>query len=449
MKDGVLLINKPSGLTSRDVVNKIVKIYQTKKVGHTGTLDPLATGVLIVCLGKYTKLVEELTSKEKEYIATMQLGIETDTLDTTGQVLKTKEVTVSKEKVLKKSTENKDLEDLKPFLGFKHNLQSLVTAMSLEKNYGNYGLDLTNFTLYGIQRHSGTQYKQGKIKNHDMLGYYDSFISRGCSIDCNSKAWSLESFVVAEADEIAQRHHDVEDAIRGGLIAKNEILDIITTNFSNYLNSKEIKELKKSAESDIETFISTVSRIIVNLYVTRLVHASIININHFICKNDLTQKKFAQYLQTHCPNDDEVSQLISYSILCESEKDFEEKSKEFQGTITRRVLSSYDIQRMDAKGKYIIKKMFQAYYHTPQQLPDHSVCEFLTSLDSKNYSHDNLMDIIHREGIGKVRDDFFKILNGNTYDFTKKRLILMRVICNFIAGMTDSFATKTYEELYG
>ena len=65
MIDGVLLINKPKNKTSRDVVNQISKIYHTKKVGHTGTLDPLATGVLILCLGKYTKLVQELTSEEK------------------------------------------------------------------------------------------------------------------------------------------------------------------------------------------------------------------------------------------------------------------------------------------------------------------------------------------------------------------------------------------------
>ncbi len=101
MKDGILFINKPQGLTSRDVVNQISKIYQTKKVGHTGTLDPLATGVLIICLGKYTKLVEELTSSEKEYIATMKLGIKTDTGDITGNILEKKEVTVSQNEIEK------------------------------------------------------------------------------------------------------------------------------------------------------------------------------------------------------------------------------------------------------------------------------------------------------------------------------------------------------------
>ncbi len=100
MKDGVLFINKPKGVTSRDVVNKISKVYQTKKVGHTGTLDPIATGVLIVCLGKYTKLVEELTSKEKEYMATMFQGIQTDTKDITGKIIKEKKVTATNSQII-------------------------------------------------------------------------------------------------------------------------------------------------------------------------------------------------------------------------------------------------------------------------------------------------------------------------------------------------------------
>lgn len=100
MKDGVLFINKPKGVTSRDVVNKISKVYQTKKVGHTGTLDPIATGVLIVCLGKYTKLVEELTSKEKEYMATMCQGIQTDTKDITGKIIKEKKVTATNSQII-------------------------------------------------------------------------------------------------------------------------------------------------------------------------------------------------------------------------------------------------------------------------------------------------------------------------------------------------------------
>lgn len=88
----ILYINKPKDITSFDVVHKISNIFGIKKVGHTGTLDPLATGVMLVCIGKATKIVELLTAEDKEYIAEVKLGIKTDTLDITGEVLETREV---------------------------------------------------------------------------------------------------------------------------------------------------------------------------------------------------------------------------------------------------------------------------------------------------------------------------------------------------------------------
>ena len=89
---GVLVINKDSGITSRDVVNKVSNILGIKKVGHTGTLDPLASGVLVLTIGKATKLGEILTSLEKEYITTIKQGVMTDTLDVTGNIIDEKKV---------------------------------------------------------------------------------------------------------------------------------------------------------------------------------------------------------------------------------------------------------------------------------------------------------------------------------------------------------------------
>ena len=98
---GIIVVDKPKGYTSRDIVNIISHELHEKKVGHTGTLDPLATGVLVVCLGKYTKLVDMLTSLNKEYIAEIKLGVETDTLDITGNILREEDVQVTKEQILK------------------------------------------------------------------------------------------------------------------------------------------------------------------------------------------------------------------------------------------------------------------------------------------------------------------------------------------------------------
>lgn len=98
--NGILLVNKEENYTSRDVVNKVGKILETKKIGHTGTLDPLATGVLVLCIGSATKLNEILTSTYKEYEAEITLGLLTDTLDITGNVLKEENMKINKEQVL-------------------------------------------------------------------------------------------------------------------------------------------------------------------------------------------------------------------------------------------------------------------------------------------------------------------------------------------------------------
>ena len=99
--DGIILVNKPKNITSRDVVNEIVKKFNTKKVGHTGTLDPIATGLLVVCINKGCKLVPLLTNHDKTYLATVKLGIKTDTYDITGKVLEeSNDYKLSKEELI-------------------------------------------------------------------------------------------------------------------------------------------------------------------------------------------------------------------------------------------------------------------------------------------------------------------------------------------------------------
>lgn len=98
--NGVLVVNKPKGYTSRDIVNIISKKLNTKKVGHTGTLDPIAEGVLVVPIGRALKISELLTSEKKEYIAKVILGYETDMLDITGKEIKRNIPNVDKDKLI-------------------------------------------------------------------------------------------------------------------------------------------------------------------------------------------------------------------------------------------------------------------------------------------------------------------------------------------------------------
>lgn len=113
--NGIINIYKPKGISSFDAVRKVRKICNIKKVGHTGTLDPLACGVLPICVGKATKLVDYIMKDYKIYKTTLKLGVTTDTYDREGKVLKESEINVSEERVLNEIENFKgDIEQIPP-----------------------------------------------------------------------------------------------------------------------------------------------------------------------------------------------------------------------------------------------------------------------------------------------------------------------------------------------
>ncbi len=95
MANGILIVNKPEGWTSQDVVSKLRGVFHEKRVGHGGTLDPMATGVLPVFFGRATRAVEFFEHADKKYVATVRLGLITDTQDTTGNILETRTADIS------------------------------------------------------------------------------------------------------------------------------------------------------------------------------------------------------------------------------------------------------------------------------------------------------------------------------------------------------------------
>ena len=103
MTDGIINVNKPAGWTSQDVCTKLRHVLHIKKIGHTGTLDPMATGVLPVCIGKATRIIEYYDKDLKSYHASMKLGIVTDTLDITGEILETAEYPTVSEKAVREA----------------------------------------------------------------------------------------------------------------------------------------------------------------------------------------------------------------------------------------------------------------------------------------------------------------------------------------------------------
>lgn len=146
----ILSVYKESNMTSRDICNIISKHFKTKKVGHTGTLDPLACGLLIVCTNKDTKLVDILTAKKKEYIATIKLGIKTNTLDITGNIIEKKDYNFTKEELINV---------LNSFLGKSKQEVPLYSAVKINgrklyeyaRNNINIELPVRDIEIYNIE----------------------------------------------------------------------------------------------------------------------------------------------------------------------------------------------------------------------------------------------------------------------------------------------------------
>lgn len=159
--NGIILVNKEKDYTSRDIVNILGKIFNTKKIGHTGTLDPLATGVLVICIGNATTISEVLTAHEKEYIASIILGIETDTLDMTGNIINEKESIIDESSIDSV---------LKSFIGTYNQEVPKYSAVKVDgkklyeyaRNNEEVILPKKEVTIKNIERISNIKYENGK-----------------------------------------------------------------------------------------------------------------------------------------------------------------------------------------------------------------------------------------------------------------------------------------------
>ena len=169
-----------------------------------------------------------------------------------------------------------------PPLGFKHNVQSIHVAISVEGNYGDFGLNLTNYTLWGMLHHSSISYKNGRVNTTilepDYYNQYKKFYSIQTATERD--AWSFEAFVVAQADEIAQWHHDLEDALRGNAMSGSDVCSALQDNLKSIISDKDhliLNELKNKNIIDSK-YIAVVSRIVVNTLVNRLIECSLHNL---------------------------------------------------------------------------------------------------------------------------------------------------------------------------
>lgn len=208
--NGVILIDKPQDYTSRDIVNIVSKIVGTKKVGHTGTLDPMATGVLAICVGEGTKLVETLMCDDKIYEAEVTLGIDTDTLDSTGTVLKKENVSISKEEI--EITLNKMIgaynQEVPKYSAVKVNGKKLY-------EYARNGEEVTlpkhKVIIHSLELISDIVYNENttvfKIRTHVSKGTYIRSLVRDIASKLNTIG------VMSSLRRIKQGHFLIEDCI--------------------------------------------------------------------------------------------------------------------------------------------------------------------------------------------------------------------------------------------
>lgn len=222
--NGILIIDKPKGITSRDVVNCVVKKFNTKKVGHTGTLDPIATGVLVVCVGSATKLVQELTCDDKEYIATVELGTLTDTLDNTGKILNEEVVTKTKEEIIEvlNSFKGKYLQEVPIYSAVKINGKKLYeyARENIEIELPKREVEITDIELIGT-----IEYKDNKtifkFKCSVSKGTYIRSLIRDISNRLNTIG------IMTDLKRIRQGKFKIENSITLEELNENKLINII------------------------------------------------------------------------------------------------------------------------------------------------------------------------------------------------------------------------------
>lgn len=271
MINGIINVYKEKGYTSHDVVAKMRGILKIKKIGHTGTLDPDAVGVLPVCIGKGTKLVDLITDKDKTYEAVLKLGMSTDTQDITGTVLRTAEVTASYEQI--ESV-------IKSYIGEYLQLPPMYSAIKVDGK-----------KLYELARQGKEiERERRKVTIYDIriLGYSKEDQEVTLSVDC-SKGTYIRTLL-----------HDIGETLGCGGTMKS----LIRTAVGNFKLSEALKLSDIEAlvrEEKVETYVLPVDDMFPTydkIKVDREYHKYIYNGNSFTKE------------QTTCPDSKGITDYV-------------------------------------------------------------------------------------------------------------------------------------------
>ena len=304
--------------------------------------------------------------------------------------------------------------------GFKHNLQGVRILSDIETCYPDVsGLNVTNYTLWGVKAHSSAAWKtcenfdsnkchlqkrkaKCEINGQFSLDFFSRYDER-MLVDTR-EAWSFEGLLVAKADEIAQRHHDVEDAIILKILSAEAVVEKFKSLFKEFFGRDDVKNFDLVA-SKIKTsyFLPYLSRMVVHFYNKNLIEYS--------------DNKLMEFGRSHgIKNKDGFAAVYGDMSLGEAENiirfsdSVARADKLFQEFLKNTILNSYYAQRMDGKGAYLIKRLFEAYYSNPRQLQDHCIVSAFAMFEGKDYRANAVpMEMVgefrSRIGSGQLRGD--------------------------------------------
>ena len=252
--NGVIIINKPVGVSSNYAVVAVKKAFNTKKVGHLGTLDPLASGVLPICVGKATKLFDYYLKKTKTYMAKFTFGKTTDTLDSEGQVIETNEHIPTKEEILNVlSSFTGEIDQLPP----KYSAKSVggVRAYELSRKGIDFDLPTKKVTVYKFELK-----KQITVDTFEFLidcssGTYIRSLARDLGLKCNTCAYMSGLVRTRSGEWTIDEAVDLEHIACDKLIPLDKVLDshkkvIVPDEFFDKLKNGNAIKFSMPNESD-------------------------------------------------------------------------------------------------------------------------------------------------------------------------------------------------------
>ena len=236
--EGIIVVNKPKGITSFDVIRKLKKILKTKKIGHTGTLDPLATGVMLVCVGRATKLASDLEAKDKIYIADFDIGYATDTYDIEGKKIAENIIEVSKENLE---------QSIKKFIGNIKQVPPMYSAIKIDGNKL-YHLARKGIEVERPERNVTIEYIN-LLDFKDNKAKIETKVSKGCYI--RSLIYDIGQDLGTYATMTALQRKQVGDYSLENSYSLEQIEKMLFNNDFNFL--KTIEEIFSYDKYNLQT----------------------------------------------------------------------------------------------------------------------------------------------------------------------------------------------------